>query len=343
MNATRLRLRCLTVAALSLVCLNATSADSSPSYNFLNIPSSTLLYGLGGVNISSVTDDINTIDQNPALLGPEYDMQLGVNYMRYIGDANFAGVKFGNRATDRSAWAVGLQYYGYGSITETDETGNINGSFSPKDLNINGSYAHDITDRLRGGITLKMLYSSYADYTAFAVATDLGINYYDPDRDLSLSAVIANLGGQVKRFNEAYDRLPVDLRLGWSQSFGTLPIRFSITAWNLTKWKMPYYETGDGSDPDQLKLKSSFGSNLFRHLIFAADFIPSEKFHIGLGYNYKTRTDMSTYARNFLSGFSICAGLNVNSFKLGIAFAQPHSGASTFMVNISTNLSELIH
>lgn len=318
-------------------------SEGSPAYNFLNIPSSTRVYGLGGVNITNIDDNINSVDQNPALLGPEFDMQLGLNYMRYIADANFAGVRFGNRASEHGAWSVGLQYYGYGSITGTDEVGNLTGSFSPKDLNINGIYSHDITDRLRGGIALKFLYSSYGDYTAFAVATDLGINYYDPERDLSLSAVIANLGGQVKRFEESYDRLPVDLRLGWTQSFGTLPIRFSITAWNLTKWKLPYYETGDGTSSEDFKLKDSFGSNLFRHLVFAADFVPSEKFHIGIGYNYKTRTDMSTYSRSFLSGFSIGAGLNVKSFSLGIAFAQPHSGATTFMVNISTNLTELLN
>ena len=326
----------LTLAASTI----ASAADSSPAYNFLNIPSSARVYGLGGINISSIDDDINSIDQNPALLGPEFEMQVGVNYMRYISDANFAGVKFGTKASEHGAWAVGLQYYGYGEITGTDETGTLTGNFSPKDVNFNGTYSHDITDRLRGGIALKMLYSSYGEYSAFAVATDLGINYYDPDRDLSLSAVIANLGGQVKRFDQAYDRLPVDLR---SQSFGSLPIRFSVTAWNLTKWKLPYYDPGDGTSEDGLELKESFGSNLFRHLIFAADFIPSEKFHIGIGYNYKTRTDMTTYARNFLSGFSIGAGMNVKSFKFGIAFAQPHSGASTFMFNISTNLTELLY
>lgn len=317
-------------------------ADGSPAYNFLNIPSSSRIYGLGGVNITTVDDDINSIDQNPALLGPEFDMQLGVNYMRYIGSANFAGARFGTRINDRSAWAAGLQYFGYGEINATDVSGNQTGTFSPKDLSISGTYSHDITDMLRGGIAVKFLYSSYEEYTAFAVATDLGINYYDADRDLSLSAVIANLGGQVKRFDQTYDRLPLDIRLGWSQSFGTLPIRFSVTAWNLTKWKQPYYETGDGSSDEPLELKSSFSSNLFRHLVFGADFIPSSRFNIGIGYNYRTRTDMSTYARNFLSGFSVCAGLNVHSFRLGIALAQPHSGATTFMVNISTNLTELL-
>lgn len=321
----------------------AMADDSSPAYNFLNVTSSARIYGLGGINITSVDDDINSIDQNPALLGPEFDMQLGVNYMRYIGDSNFAGARFGNKAGEHGAWAAGVQYFGYGSITGTDETGNLTGSFSPKDVSFSGTYSHDITDRLRGGINLKFLYSSYGEYSAFAVATDLGINYYDPERDQSLSVVIANLGGQVKRFQDAYDRLPVDLRLGWSQSFGSLPIRFSVTAWNLTKWKLPYYETGDGTSSDDLKLKDSFASNLFRHLVFAADFIPNDKFHVSLGYNYKTRTDMSTYARNFLSGFSIGAGLNVKAFRLGIAFAQPHSGASTFMFNVSTNLSELLN
>ncbi len=324
--------------------ITAHGADSSPAYNFLNIPSSARVYGLGGINISNIDDDINSVEQNPALLGPEFDMQLGINYMRYIAGTNLAGVKFGTRAGDHGAWGVGLQYYGYGEMKETDAAGNIMGSFSPKDVNFNGIYSHDITDRLRGGIALKFLYSSYAEYTAFAIATDLGINYYDPDRDLSLSAVVANLGGQVKRFDRAYDRLPVDLRLGWSQSFGQLPIRFSVTAWNLTKWKMPYYDTGDGSDSDNdgTALKQSFASNFFRHLIFAADFIPSDKFHIGIGYNYKTRTDMSTYKRSFLSGFSIGAGISVKSFRLGIAFAQPHTGATTFMLNLSTNLTELI-
>ncbi|MCM1292686.1 MAG: type IX secretion system protein PorQ [Bacteroides sp.] len=339
---TTLRLSILSILA-SISILYAWGDGSTPAYNFLNTTSSARIYGLGGINITTVDDDINVIDQNPALLGPEFDMQLGVNYMRYIADSNFAGVRFGNKASEHGAWAVGVQYYGYGTIKGTDETGTLTGDFSPKDLNISGTYSHDITDRLRGGITLKAIYSSYGDYSAFAIGTDLGINYYDPDRDQSLSVVVANLGGQVKRFQDAYDRLPVDLRLGWSQSFGHLPIRFSVTAWNLTKWHLPYYETGDGSSDEPLKLKDSFTSNLFRHLVFAADFIPSDKFHISLGYNYKTRTDMSTYARSFLSGFSVGAGLNVKSFKIGIAFAQPHSGASTFMFNLSTNLTELLN
>ena len=331
-------------AMLSLFSVLSLSAqDGSNAYNFLNISSSSKIYGLGGVNISLVDDELSTSDQNPALLGSEMSGQIALNYMHYVGGSNFAGIRFAHSAGEHGAWSAAVRYFGYGSITETLPDGSIVGSFSPKDVAFGGTYSHDITDNLRGGIDLKMLYSGYADYSAFAISTDLGINYYNDERDLSLSLVAANLGGQVKRFDQSYDRLPFDIRLGWSQSFGTFPVRFSITAWNLTKWSLPYVETGDGSNDHEPEIKDSFKSNLFRHLVFGADLISSENFYIGLGYNYKTRTDMATYSRNMLSGFSIAAGLNVRNFSVGIALAQPHTGATTFMVNLNCNLSQLFN
>lgn len=317
--------------------------DGSTAYNFLNTTSSARIYGLGGVNITTIDGYLGSTDQNPGLLGGEMDNQLIFNYMRYLGDSNFAGVRYGRAAGEYGAWAAGIQYYGYGTIKGADENGILTGDFSPKDIAFSGTYSHDITDKLRGGATLKMIYSGYEEYSALAVATDLGINYYDEARDLSLSFVVANLGGQVKRFHDRYDRLPFDLRLGWAQSFGTLPIRFSITAWNLTKWHLPYYDPGDGTAMTEPQKKDSFSSNLFRHLIFGADITPSDRFYLSLAYNYKTRTDMSTYSRSMLSGFSLGAGLNVNKFGIGLAFSQPHTGATTFMVNLRLDINDFIY
>lgn len=331
------------VAMMLSACLTAVAQDGSSGYNWLNITSSNRIYGLGGVNISIVDDDLQSSDQNPALLGSEMSGQIQLNYMHYLGGSNFAGVRYAHSAGERAAWSAGIQYFGYGSITETLPDGSTVGTFSPKDVAFGGSYSHDITERLRGGISVKMLYSGYADYTAFALSTDLGLNYFDSSKDLSLSLVIANLGGQIKRFDQAYDRLPFDVRLGWSQSFGTFPIRFSITAWNLTKWKLPYLNAGDGTDSSQPEMKDSFTSNLFRHLVFGADLISSPNFYIGIGYNYKTRTDMSTYSRSFISGWSLGGGFKGRGFGVGVALAQPHTGALTFMVNLNLNLNDLIH
>ncbi len=319
----------------------AWAGDGSPAYNFLNVPLSTRIYGLGGMNITLVDDDITTIDQNPALLGQEMSRQVSFTYMRYLGDSNFAGLRYGNAVGQHGTLAATIGYFGYGSVTEADENGVVLGTISPKDMQIGLAYSYDITDRLRGGANLKFLYSSYAEFSALALATDLGINYFDPERDLSLSLVVANLGGQIKRFHESYDRLPIDLRLGWSQTFSGFPVRFSVTAWNLTKWKLPYYKVGDGHGGEELELKDSFGSNLFRHLVFGVDLVSSPNWYIGVGYNYKTRTDMATYHRSMLSGFSLSAGLRVRSFGFGLAFAQPHTGATTLMFNLNCSLSEL--
>lgn len=187
---------------------------------------------------------------------------------------------------------------------------------------------------------MKYIYSTYDAYTAMAVATDLGVNYYDAERDFSFSAMLANLGGQIKRFDRRYERVPVDLRVGMSKGLSGVPLVLSVTAHDLTRWHLPFYDNGDGTEGDTPQLKDKFMSNLFRHLVFGADFRPSDSFHIGLGYNYRTRTDMSTYKRSFLSGFSACLGLNVSSFGLGLALSQPHTGATTIMLNISTRLYE---
>jgi len=338
----RLRLIDIIAVVLGVLFPEAISAQSGGDtfYSFLNIPSSTLAYGLGGMNISNIDDDINASDRNPGLLGPEVDMQIGINYMRYVGESNFAGVKFGRRAGDHGAWAAGVQYFCYGSIKGADVNGVLTGDFSPKDMVFSATYAHDITDTWRGGASVKYIYSTYDAYTAMAVATDLGVNYYDAERDFSFSAMLANLGGQIKRFDRRYERVPVDLRVGMSKGLSGVPLVLSVTAHDLTRWHLPFYDNGDGTEGDTPQLKDKFMSNLFRHLVFGADFRPSDSFHIGLGYNYRTRTDMSTYKRSFLSGFSACLGLNVSSFGLGLALSQPHTGATTIMLNISTRLYE---
>lgn len=327
---------CATVA----VAPTEVAAEGSPAYNFLNVTPSPRIYGLGGINISSVDAGVLAAEQNPAMLGPEFSGSLAVSYMRYIAESNFAALAYTHSASERGAWGVSLRYFGYGEIPRTDETGTTAGNFSPADAAFTGMYSHDFTERLRGGIALKALYSSYDSYTAFALATDLGLNYYDEEKDLSLSIAVVNLGGQIKRFEDEYDRLPIDVRLGWTQSFPGFPVRFSVTAWNLTKWKLPYYHTGDGSEP--AVLKSSFMSDLMRHLVLGADIIPSEKYYVSLGYNYKTRTDMSTYNRDLLSGFSIGAGINIGSWGAGVAFARPHSGATTLMFSLTAGITKIL-
>lgn len=329
------------VVAAVLGVADAGAQTGRTAYEFLNIPTSAHAYGLGGSGIAVIDEDVTLADQNPALIGPELESQLGFNYMHYMGSGNFAGVRFGMAAGERAAWAAGIRYLNYGSISGYLPDGTPTLSFSPQDVVFEGTFSHDITDRLRGGVNLKMVYSNYEEYSAFALGVDLGINYYNEETDLSLSAVLKNMGGQLKRFDTTHDRLPFDIQLGYMQGLGESAFSLAITARHLTHWRLPYY-SHPKNDGEAAELKSTFFSNLFRHLVFGLQYAPSDRFYIDFGYDYKMRTDMSSYQRNFLSGFSLGLGLKVRAFSFSAAYAMPHKSASTLMLNISCSFAEFM-
>ena len=339
-----LKRRILILAVASAAALTASAeGGGSSAYDFLTIPTSSHAFALGGSAPAIIDDDVTLVDQNPALLGPEIDMQGAFNYMYYMQSGNFAGVRFGMAQGERGAWAVGMRYLNYGEITRYTEDGYSDGStFSPQDVVFEGTYSHDFTDRLRGGINVKMVYSNYDARSAFAMAADLGINYYDPDKDLSLSAVLKNAGGQLKRFYNHYDRLPIDLEFGYMQGIGVSPFSVAVTLTNLTRWKLPYYRHSSGDSSEAPELKSSFFTNLMRHIILGVQVAPNDKFYAALAYNYKTRTDMGTFSRNFLSGFSLGLGVRVKSFGVSLAYAMPHNAGSTLLLNLNCSISELL-
>lgn len=320
-------------------CVVTYGQESRETYGFLNVPTSSRVYGLGGTNVALVSDDVSLSEQNPALLGRECDRQLLLSYMHYLGGSNFGGARFGMGAGLHGAWAAGIRYLNYGELAGYDENGYETGKFSAHDVIMEGTYSHDFNDRLRGGISVKGIYSGYESYTAFALAADLGLNYYNPEKDTSLSLVLKNMGGQLKRFEDNYDHLPFDIQLGWMQGLGRV-ITLNVTAYNLIKWKFPSYSHQEG-DESEGKVKENFSGNFFRHLIFGIQYEPIEQFYIDAAYNYKVRSDMNGYSRNFLSGLSLGCGFKAKGFSVGVAYAMPQRNTSTFMLNLGINIASI--
>lgn len=334
-------IKSLLLSSLLICNLHVAAENTSDAYHFLDIPTSSHVFGMGGNNIAIIDDDVTLADQNPALIGPELEKQLAVNYMFYMGSGNFAGFRFGNAAGENGGWAIGMRYLNYGKIDGYDEFGTPTGSFTPTDVVAEATYSRDISGRWRGGANFKMAYSSYEQYSAFALGVDLGVNYYDDEKDLSFSAVIKNLGGQVKRFHDSYARLPFDIQLGYMQTIGVSPFQISITANNLTRWHIPYYEHKEEGNELLIK-KDGFFTNFFRHLIFGLQYQPTEKFYACMAYNYKTKTDMSVFKGSFFSGFSLGLGIKARGFSVGASYAMPHKSASSLMLNLSCSLGELL-
>lgn len=330
-----MRLKSTIAICLSAASLTTAAQIGTNAYSFLDVATSTRALALGGYGIAVSAPDVMLADQNPGLLGSEIERVVGISYMRYFGSSNFASARFAHSAGEHGAWSVGLKYVDYGSIDGYTSDGTYTGSFKPQDISFEGTYAHDFSSRLRGGINVKVIYSNYEEYSAVALAADLGVNYYDPEHNLSLSAVIKNAGGQVKRFNDTYDHLPFDIQLGYMQGLANGPFSLAITAHTLTHWHTTYYKHNDNQESTVLEADNKFFPTFFRHLTFGLQYSPSDAFYAAIGYDYKTRTDLSTYQRNFFSGFSLGVGFNVKDFDIGVSFSQPHKSASTLALNLS--------
>ena len=96
------------------------------------------------------------------------------------------------------------------------------------------------------------------------------------------------------------------------------------------------------NDAGELEVKDTFASNLFRHLVFGVDYIPSQNFYLAIGYDYKRKSDMTTAGRRILSGFTAGAGVRVKMFGIGVSMAQHHANGFTFMTNITADISQFL-
>lgn len=290
--------------------------ESQTEYNFLRLPVSAHAAALGGENITIIEDDPSLMFSNPALAASVSDRTAGLNYMNYMGGVNYASASYTRVVSSKATVAGGVKYINYGSMKETDATGTQIGTFSANEFAIEGILAYQLARNIVGGITAKYIYSHIADYTSMGVAVDLGINWYMPEREWSLSVVAKNLGGEVKAYNEDFGRLPFDLQLGVSKTFQALPVRVSMTLVDMTHYDYRFAN----------------------HIDLGADILFSESIWAGMGYNFR-RTDEMTVGQGdeesaHGAGLSFGAGLNLERFKLNVAYGKYHVSSHSLIVNV---------
>ena len=145
-------------------------------YTFLRYPSSTRANAMGGNTVSLVERDPSLIFHNPALLGAEMDQMVNLNYLNYISDINVGSALFTKAYKEKGAWGVGASFFSQGKIRGMSEEGLPTGDFTAKDISVNGFFSYDLSERWRGGASLKFLYSSIGDYTSIGMAVDAGLS-----------------------------------------------------------------------------------------------------------------------------------------------------------------------
>ncbi len=305
------------------------------AYSFLRLPSSNRVNSLGGDNVSLVECDPSLGFHNPALLGKEMDNMLNLNYMNYISDVNIGSALYTKAFKEKGAWGVGASFFSFGKIPEYTEQNQHLGDVSAKDINVQGFFSYDLSERWRGGVSLKFLYSTMADYNSFGLGVDAGLSYYNSEKNFSFGFVFKNIGAQLKSFYDERQKMPWDIQLGISKKMAHAPIRFSLTAYHLNRWKFDHVEKADKEYKGD-----SFAKTFLKHLVIGIDWLPSDNFWVGVGYNPKRGMDMKFDGGTALSGFSVGTGVHIKMFDVSASIAKYHPSAMQMMVTVTTYISD---
>ena len=291
--------------------------ESQTEYNFLRLPVSAHAAALGGDNITIIEDDPALMFSNPALASSVSDKTIGLSYMNYMSGANYMGASYTKALGEKGTIAGGVQYINYGKMKEYDQNNTQIGTFNASEIAIEGIFSYELAHNLVGGITAKFINSYIGNYSSMAVGVDLGLNWFEPDYQWSVSVVAKNLGGQIKAYEENYGKMPMDVQVGVSKTFAALPVRLSATLVDLTHYDYRF----------------------INHLNLGADILLSDNIWVGGGYNFR-RADEMTIGTNEDSsahgaGFSVGGGINLERFKLNLAYGKYHAASSSVLVNLA--------
>lgn len=329
-NIKNVKLKNIIFSLLLTIPMLTTAQGGENAFNFLRLPGSAHVAALGGENISLIDDDITLATHNPALLINAGDRTLNLSYMTYMSDSKVAGAAFNRVFGERSAGAISINHVDYGEFEGYTEENIYTGTFTAKDINISAIYSYLLSENWSGGVSGKFIYSKYETMNAIALGVDLGVNYYDPDKGLSMSFVLKNLGGQVKAFEDRYEKMPFDCQIGITKRLSHAPLRISATFTNLHKWKKDDFYNTDGSE-------DSFGNLLMKHIVLGADLLIGENFYASIGYNSRIGDELST-SGNKWDGMTLGAGLHINKVKLNVSYSKLHVSSSSLLFNLSYSL-----
>lgn len=319
---------------LAVLPATALAQEYASAFNTLRLPASSHAAALGGQNVTLIEDEPTAGWYNPALYANVSDLSASLNFMTYAAGSTWMGAHFVKAFGERHTMAVGVQYMNYGKMDETDEAGNTLGQFSAKDIVIGAGYSYLLSDRWTGGANLKMMVSNLADYTALAAAIDVGVNYYDEENDLSVSASLQNIGTQLKAYHDGQrTHLPFTLALGFSKGMAHLPVRFHVTMTDVTRWKSSYYVLPENKDKDKSD-KVGFGKIALNHFVLGLDILPTDYLYLSVGYNFRRAYELKASGSSHLAGLSAGAGVNVKHFKFGVSYAKYHQASNSIMANV---------
>ncbi len=307
----------IVISLLTLFSTRSYSQTEIPAFDFLRVDPSARASSLGGA-FDTYTDDPNAIFYNPATLSAASSKMLSAGFGKYLLDINFGTLAYTQKYKDIGWFGVGVKYFNYGKFDYTDENANpTGGSFSSNDLMFSVAYSNYVYEKINYGVTLKYIYSNIATYKSTAFAMDFGFLYLIPSQGAALSFSVNNLGQQLSTYISTKERLPLDVRFGFSKALEHTPVNVSVSFARLNESQSKLIQ--------HLKAFSIGGEFTFGEAVLAR-----------IGYNNEVRQDSELGTTLGLAGF--CGGVGLRfaggKYKLDYSFNSIGKIGSTHRFNV---------
>lgn len=306
------------------------------SFEFLNVPTNARLAGLGGVNVSLSDKDVNFLFSNPSLVSDSLAGTASAGYQFYVADIGHATFAYAHEFRKIGTVSFGVQHMSYGELTGYDAAGLEIGSFKSGETALVISKSHQVSN-FRVGANLKTIFSSIAGYRSSALMLDIGGTFIHPTKMLTVGLAFKNLGFVLSEYSESSDtKVPFDVQVGATFKPEHMPIRFSLTAFNLATPGKAYDNPNDNDD-DQ----SSFGK-ILSHVNIGAEVLLHRNVNVLFGYNFLRQQELKTQNTGG-SGFTFGGALKIKTFDIAFSRSSYSKGNGAYSFTVAVNIQSMIY
>ncbi len=212
---------------------NSDSRVITTAVPFMLISGDARASAMGDMGVATSADAFSQFWNPSKYIKIENKMGFAFSYTPYlsqlVNDIKIINGTYFNKINDRSAFGVSIKYFGLGDIDLSDYNGEYNGTVSPNEFYLDGSYALKLSETFSMGVTMRFILSDLKlgtgndDATAAkSFAVDISgyyesdpIDFTDFDGKLRLGFNIQNLGPKIKYYkSDEGDFIPTNLKLG---------------------------------------------------------------------------------------------------------------------------------
>lgn len=313
----------------------------------LDLSYSARTVGLGNDFITARDNDLTLGLLTPSLLNLEQSNATSFSHSILSGGINYGMVGYAHKIKNAGIMSGHVRYVSYGKMDETNEYGDVIGSFRAGDVIAGLGFQHDVNRFISVGANLNFIFSNYSYYNAFGMTLDLAGTFHFDKANTLVTALIKNAGYQFDGYTQKnHEPIRPNMQIGVSHKIKHAPLRLSVLIHDLNKWDLTYNDpflkpTKDPLTGDTIPVKrSGFGEKLGRHFTFQLELLPTKYLQFRFAFNYQQRQQMKVVDRTGLAGFSFGFGLMLKKFQLQYGINIVSTAGFNNMFTLSTNIDE---